>query len=401
MDQRQKTYFHIDVNSAFLSWEAVDRLKTGSKTDLRLVPSVVGGDESSRKGIVLAKSYPAKQYNIITGETLYAARQKCPHLIVVPPRHELYAQYSEEMLEFLEQYSPVIEKYSIDECFLEYTGLSHLWGDCLQAAHMIKDSIKEKLGFTVNIGISYNRLLAKMAGEFSKSDKVHTLWLDEIPAKLWPLPVEELYMVGRANVSRLHSLGIRSIGDLAGTAPERIKKHLKSYGEMIWNYARGVEDPEIFDRAPTAKGIGSSMTTPEDIKDAETACRCLLSLAETVGFRLREGKHSCSIVMVGLKDSAFRYYSHQRKLPFPTNSTREIYETAKDLFKEMWRGEPLRLLGLRVAKLSPSAARQMTLFAANKDKQNALDEVIDSIRSREGQQAVIRATLLCKNSNEK
>ena len=188
---------HIDVNSAFLSWEACYRLQQGDLLDLRTIPSIVGGNPDTRRGIVLAKSVPAKEFNIKTGESLYSALQKCPTLTIVAPRFDLYLKCSNSLIKLLEEYSPSIQRYSIDECFLDYTNMEQHFGDPLSAAHKIKERIKNELGFTVNIGISNNKLLAKMASDFQKPDAVHTLYPHEIKEKMWPLPVGDLFMVGR------------------------------------------------------------------------------------------------------------------------------------------------------------------------------------------------------------
>lgn len=398
MGQNRKILFHVDVNSAFLSWEAVHRLKQGSPLDLRSIPAVVGGNEDSRKGIVLARSQPAKSYGIYTGETLYQARKKCPQLVVTSPNHQVYAQYSAELFQLLQQYSPSIAKFSIDEGFLDFTGMENLFGKPIQAAYLIKDRIHAELGFTVNIGISCNKLLAKMAGELSKPNKVHTLWPEEIMSKLWPLPIQELYMVGRASVPILNSLGIRTIGDLAQTEQPKLERVLKSHGRLLWNYANGIEEPDVLTRENTVKGIGNSCTTPEDVQDQDTAYNYLLSLAESVAFRLREDNSLCNTVAVGLKDYQFKTYSHQRKLGYPTDLTQEIYDTVKILFREMWKGEPLRLLEVRVTDLSPNSSSQLTLFTPPKqEKLKNLDTVIDKIRTKNGKKAILRASLLQKD----
>jgi DNA polymerase-4 len=387
-----RTIFHIDVNSAYLAWEAVYRLQHGAKVDLRTIPAVVGGNEESRHGIVLAKSIPAKKYNIQTGETLFSARQKCPNLVVVPPNYGLYLKCSNALVSILREYSPIIQRFSIDECFLDYTGMEKLFGYPVEAAHVIKNRIRDELGFTVNIGISHNKLLAKMAGELSKPDKVHTLYPEEIPEKMWPLPVEELYMVGRATAPKLHMLGIRTIGDLARHNVKDLEIRLKSHGVLIWQYANGIENSLVRNSHIGIKGIGNSTTTPFDVEDIKTANMYLLSLTETVATRLREAGFCCNLVSVGLKNNNLRYYSHQRKLHAPTDSTDEIYCTAKELFKEMWKGEPLRHLGVRVSDLSPSNYVQLSLFS-HKDlvKMRALDKAVDYIRSKYGPQAITRA----------
>ncbi|MBZ4653437.1 MAG: nucleotidyltransferase/DNA polymerase involved in repair, partial [Peptococcaceae bacterium] len=347
-----KTIFHIDVNSAYLSWEAVFRFQHGSEIDLRTIPSVVGGDQESRRGIVLARSIPAKKYSIETGEILFSAKQKCPYLVVVPPNYSLYVKCSNAMLQILREYSSHLQRFSVDEVFLDYSGMEkHFWPP-VEAAYTIKDRIHLELGFTVNIGISSNKLLAKMAGELSIPNKVHTLYPHEIEEKLWPLPVNKLYMVGRATTSKLHAMGIRTIGDLAKTAPKRLEFRLKSHGFLIWRYAHGLEDSLVRNDPLGMKGLGNSTTTAFDVEDTETAHKFLLSLVETVAARLREAGYCCQLVSIGLKDTNFRYWSHQKKLFTATDSTEEIYSITKILLKECWKGQPLRQIGVHVSDLS-------------------------------------------------
>jgi DNA polymerase-4 len=292
--------FHIDVNSAYLSWEAVNRLQYGDTVDLRTIPSVVGGDESTRHGIVLAKSIPAKKYKIKTGETLFSARMKCPHLVVVPPHYDLYMRCSAAMHKILEEYSPCVQQFSIDEYFLDYTNMEKHFGKPIDAAFQIKNRIKKELGFTVNIGISTNKLLAKMASEFEKPDKVHTLFPYEIPEKMWPLPVENLFMVGRATAPKLRSKNIFTIGQLANTDPELLKYWLKSHGLLIWQYANGMDESPLRSEGLPIKGIGNSTTIAFDVTDKKTACMVLLSLTETVTMRLRDVKKCAYVISVSL-----------------------------------------------------------------------------------------------------
>ncbi len=390
-----RTIFHIDVNSAYLSWEAVFRLQHGSKIDLRTIPSVVGGDQENRRGIVLARSIPAKKYSIETGETLFSAKQKCPCLVVVPPNYSLYVKCSNAMLQILREYSSHLQRFSVDEVFLDYSGMEKHFGSPVEAAYTIKDRIHLELGFTVNIGISSNKLLAKMAGELSKPNKVHTLYPHEIEEKLWPLPVNNLYMVGRATAPKLHAMGIRTIGDLAKTDPKRLEFKLKSHGLLIWRYAHGLEDSLVRNDPLGMKGLGNSTTAAFDVEDTETAHKFLLSLVETVAARLREAGYCCQLVSIGLKDTNFRYWSHQKKLFVATDSTEEIYSITKILLKECWRGQPLRQIGVHVSKLSPNQFVQLSLFNhKNAEKKHKLDTVIDKIRAKHGSRALIRATFL-------
>ncbi|WP_148133958.1 DNA polymerase Y family protein [Candidatus Formimonas warabiya] len=388
----QRIVFHIDVNSAYLSWEAVYRLQHGALADLREIPSVVGGNEESRHGIVLAKSLPAKRFHIQTGETLYSARQKCPGLVVVPPHYWLYVECSNAMVQILREYSPEVQRFSVDECFLDYTKMDKHFGDPVKVANVIKNRIRDELGFTVNIGISVNKLLAKMAGELKKPDMVHTLYPDEIPEKMWPLPVKELIMVGRATAPKLHALGIHTIGDLAKCDVQLLESKLKSHGRLIWEFSNGIEGSSVRNDRPEMKGIGNSTTTPFDVTDEKTAFMFILSLTETVAMRLRDAGLCCSLVAVSIRNKDFISYARQRKIHYATDSTDEIYSIAKQLFREIWRDEPVRHLGVRVSALSLGKNSQLSFFT-QKDpvKMKALDSAVDNIRLKHGSRAITRA----------
>ena len=388
-----KLIFHIDVNSAFLSWTACGLLEEGGAddsascadltqkntpdpasdaavnapattlpaTDIREIASVIGGSEKSRHGIVLAKSTLAKQYGIVTGEPLFQARRKCPGLVVVPPNYQLYVRKSDQLIRMLHEYTPLIQQYSIDEAWMDMTGIQEAQADPMGFATRLKDRIHRELGFTVNIGISVNHLLAKMGSELQKPDRVHTLFPEEIPQKMWPLPVDELFFVGKTTAAHLHKLGIHTIGELARTDPGLLEMHLKKHGRAIWKYANGV----------------------------------ILSLCETVGARLRQDNMKISVVGVHVKDNSFTERSRQTSLRTPTNSTNLIYEESRRLFRELWDGRPLRLIGVFTSKAEQSEYEQLDLFqTARNEKQEKLDKAIDQIRKKYGEDSVRRARFL-------
>lgn len=393
---KDRIIFHIDVNSAYLSWTAVYNLQHGDSLDLREVPSIVGGDPESRHGIVLAKSIPAKKYGIQTGETLIEALKKCPELVIVPPSYNLYIKSSNALLDILREYTPHIQRYSVDECFLDLSNMEHLYGDYMELARNIKERIKRELGFTVNIGISNNKLLAKMASDFKKPNMIHTLFPGEIMEKMWPLPVEELFMVGRATAPKLHRLNIHTIGDLANHDINILKSSLKSHGVLIWNFANGIEDSIVRkSNYIEMKGMGNSATIPFDVEDSETAHMILLSLSETVGMRLRNSECCCSLVSVSIKTNKFMSYSHQRKLPFSTDSTLQIADTACNLFDEAWRGETIRHLGVSISELCSNEFHQVTMFdSKNCEKYRRLDRTIDDLRLKYGSGSVVRSVFI-------
>lgn len=392
-----KIIYHIDVNSAFLSWEAVYRLyHLGGQVDLREEVAAVGGNMAMRHGIILAKSIPAKQYHIQTGESIVEARQKCPHLKIVPPNYGLYEKCSLAFMEILRSYSPEVEQYSIDEAFVNMTGTQGLWGEPLAAADRIRNQIKNELGFTVNIGISENRLLAKMASDFRKPDMVHTLWRGEIEKKMWPLPVSDLFFVGRATTKKLHTLGIRTIGELAKTDPSILKYHLKTHGEVIWNFANGI-DVSIVQSVPQAnKGYGNSTTIAFDVCDASTAKLVLLALAETVGTRLRAAGVRAEVIAIGIKSYDLQYASRQMTLHNATNITIEIHRCACQLFDSLWDGSPIRHLGIHTSRIKDGMnMRQIDMFdKTDYEKLEKMDATTDRIRKRYGNDAVKRAVFI-------
>jgi DNA polymerase-4 len=355
-----KIIFHIDVNSAFLSWTAVDMLKNKENIDIRKIPSAIGGDPNNRRGVVLASSIEAKKFGVKTGESLYRAFGKCKNLKVYPPDFRLYHNCSNAMVEILKEYSSLIERFSIDECFLE---CSHFKGYEMKKAIEIKERIKKELGFTVNIGIGNNKLLAKMASEFEKPDKIHTIYKEEIREKMWNLPVGDLFMVGKASERKLKNLNIKTIGELANYDLNTLKTIFKSFGLKLYQYANGIDNSDINEeRKSKHKGIGNSTTLPYDIDDEEDAFNVLLELTNTVTYRLKKSELLASQISVSIRNSDFVTYSHQKTLINPTDDNDLIYNTVKQIFKEMYKHEPIRLLGVRVTKLTSNEVVQLTLF---------------------------------------
>lgn len=394
----ERIIFHVDVNSAFLSWEAVYRVKClGESLDLREIPSAVAGDVKKRHGIILAKSIPAGKQGVKTADTISDALKKCPDLLLVPPHYSLYENCSRAFLELLKEFAPVVEQYSIDEAYCDMTGTEALWGSPVVAANLIKDKIYRELGFTVNIGISNNKLLAKMASDFKKPNFVHTLFPNEIKKKMWPLPVSELFFCGRATEKKLRNLGMETIGDLAKADAALIRNHLKKHGEMLWTFANGLDVSAVQSEIPDNKGYGNSMTIPFDISDALTAYRILLSLCETIGMRLRRDTVKVSVIAVSIKNLALQSSRHQITRSIATNQTNELYQTAKQAFDELWDGHtPIRKLGVHTNRVSSEyAERQLDLFTINTyEKQQRLDKSIDAIRAKYGEEAVFRAAYL-------
>jgi len=393
----QRIVFHVDANSAFLSWTAVHRLKVlGEQVDLREIPSVVAGDKASRHSIILAKSAPAKKFGIQTGEPLFQALEKCPDLVVVPPDYGLYVETSRHFVRVLRQFSPLVEQYSIDEAWVDMTGTERLFGAPRLAAEAMRKRVLEELGFTVNIGISTNKLLAKMAGDFEKPNKVHTLFPEEMEEKMWPLPVRDLFLVGAATQAKLNKMGIYTIGELAQTELSVLKKRLGKYGETIWHFANGRNADAVAPVPAENKGYGNSTTTPRDVETHEQGYQVLLSLCETVAARMRKDGKCGSCVTVHLRTKDFVSYSHQCMLHGATNNTEQIFGAACEIFDEAWDGEtPLRQLGVQVTHLTQEPYQQYDLFSGvspeQYEKKLRLDETVDGLRDKFGEEIIRRA----------
>ena len=327
---------HIDVNNAFLSWTAIDLLEKGLNEDIRLIPSIIGGDESKRHGIVLAKSNIAKQFGIKTGETIYQAKKKCPQIRIFSARHEEYKKHSDKLYKLLLSYTNKIERFSIDECFIDFSDFIKSKEDFLKLAEELSGKIKKELLFTVNIGLSDNKILAKMASDFEKPDKIHTLYKDEIKNKMWNLPIEELFMVGKKSSEKLRSIGIIKIGDLARANKKIIVKRFGKFGALIWENANGINNDEVFFEQEEPKSIGNSVTLPKDYTDINELNKVLLSLSEKVGYRIRKSNLKAYTISIQIKTNEFLKYSHQKRLNKATSNTQEIYNTSKELLEKIY-----------------------------------------------------------------
>lgn len=381
----ERRILHVDVNNAFLSWTAVERLKNGEELDIRTIPAVIGGDENSRHGIVLAKSMKAKQCGIVTGEALYFARKKCPGVQVYQSDFSVYRKYSEELYKIFLEYTDKIERFSIDECFLDMTEFTKTREELIKKGYEINEKVKEELGFTVNVGIANNKLLAKMASDFEKPDKVHTLFIEEIQEKMWRLPISELFMVGRKTLPKLEMMQIKTIGDLAKSNKQTLTRKFGKHGILMWEYENGIDNSEVEYESSKPKCIGNSTTLAQDINDINKINEILLALSEQVCFRLRKQEMLAKVVNVQIKTKNFEVYSHQKTMDIPTDSTKRISNTAKELLKVLHRGQYIRLIGVSVSNLSEKAERQISLFDTEKtEKEEKLDKTIDLLKEKYG-----------------
>lgn len=397
----EKQILHVDVNNAFLSWTAVEMLKNGETLDIRTIPAIIGGDEEQRRGIVLAKSTMAKQIGIQTGEPIFFAKKKCPNIQIYQGNFSVYRKYSNKLYNLLLGYTDRIERFSIDECFLDMTGCIPKGKTLPEIAYEINKKVKEELGFTVNVGVAHNKLLAKMASDFQKPDKVHTLFEEEIEEKMWKLPVSELFMVGRKSLQKFQKMGIRTIKDLAMKDKNELIKTFGKYGKMIWEYANGIDNSEVAYEQEKPKGIGNSITLPYDYSDIEKIEEVLVALVEQVSYRLRERNMLAEVVNVQIKTNEFKVYSHQRKLIMPTDNTKIILEESKRLLNELYNNVPIRLIGVRVDKLSEKSEIQFSLFDNISKKQTKIDKVVDELKEKYGYDKITRAVKMNLDKNIK
>ena len=390
---------HIDVNNAFLSWTAVDLLNHGYKIDIRNIESIIGGDESQRHGIVLAKSMVAKRKGVKTADTIRDAKRKCNDLKIYPPNHKLYNEMSSSLFNLIANYTPDMEKLSVDECFIDYTKVRNLYGDPIKFAYKLKNEIKSKLGFTVNIGIANNKLCAKMASDFLKPDRVHTLFKNEVKEKMYPLQIEELYGVGKSSSKKLRELGINTIGDLANSSYECLYKYFKNQTIKLINSAKGIDDSVIVTKRSEVECISNSTTISYNLNTYEDIYKFLYPLVENVSSTLRKNNKYTSLIGVTLKDKYFKTYSHQRRLKNPTSNTDEIFKISKELVKELWNEEGIRLVGVSLSKFSTSLTHQISLFEDIKvvEESNELDKVLDKLKETYGNNIIKKASQIKYN----
>lgn len=391
----ERLIFHVDVNSAYLSWEAARQVAEG-KPDLRLIPSAIGGDREKRTGVILAKSIPAKKMGVKTGEPVGMALRKCPELILAKPDFRLYETNSKAFMDICRRYAPIVEKYSIDECFLDMSGTGVMYPDPIAIAAEIKDTIHNELGFTVNVGISDCKILAKMASDFEKPDKIHTLFPNEIEQKMWPLPVNELFSVGYHTAEKLRKAAVQTIGDLAkldlGILQGIVGRKL---GLQLHNYANGIDDAPVLSEPEAAKGYSNSVTLETDVTTAENAYSILLAISDSVTARMRLDEVKAYCVSVTIRGNDFKDRSHQRKLMEATDITQEVYEVSKQLFNELWKGMPLRLLGISLTELVHKDEAQTSLFPdERKEKAGKIDQAVDKIRGKYGTGTIMRGSTL-------
>ena len=354
--------FHIDVNSAFLSWSAVKLCMQG-KPDIRLVPSVVSGDPNDRRSIITAASIPAKKIGIRVPEPVSMALRKYPQLVIVRGDWEWYKQCSEGFIDICRSYSPVLQQFSIDECFIDMS-LRCTPENAVAVATQLKDQIKNTLGFTVNVGVGSNKLLAKMASDFEKPDKVHTLWSSEVESKMWPLPVRDLLWVGKKTEERLVAYGIKTIGQLAGICMGSLTRLVgQKFAAQLHENANGRDDSPVETEIAEAKSYSAERTFPKDLVDPKDIDRAMFNVACIVAHRIRRDDFRASVVSMFVKYKDFSVAQKQTSLEQPTDVTAVILNAARKMLTEVWDGvTPIRQVGMGVTKLTHESAVQMSLF---------------------------------------
>ncbi len=393
-----KIIFHIDINNAFLSWTAVKLLQEGYDKDIRTIPSIIGGDEEKRHGIVLAKSPVAKKYGIKTAETIYSAKKKCPKLEVYPPDMGLYHHMSDQFFEYLKKYSPDIEKLSVDECFMDMSHSKYLYDALLQLAYHIKEEIYRLFGFTVNIGVATSKICAKMASDMEKPNKVHTLFPDEIARKMWPLPVDDLYMVGKNAAIKLHEIGINSIGDLANCDEKVLAKIFGKQGKVLWNYANGHSDDLSNHRETKNHSVSTSLTFSTDIGEKNKLLQTLYRQVDDLGKELRKKKLYTDTIAILYKTADFVSYSKQLKIPTLTNSTEMLSKYVVNLLDQSWNDEKLRNIGVQFSNLTPVNRKQISIFSDEQadNRDDNIQNTVDKINDHYGTSIIRQANLFTK-----
>lgn len=358
----KRVIFHIDVNSAFLSWSAVKLLTEGGP-DIRLVPSAVSGDPSDRRSIITAASIPAKKLGIKTAIPVSMALRKCPNLVIVHSDWEWYRHCSTSFIDICRLYSPVLQQFSIDECFIDMTFRLYR-KDAAEVARALKDEIKEKLGFTVNVGVGSNKLLAKMASDFEKPDNVHTLWQDEVQEKMWPLPAGDLLWVGKKTRERLSAYGIYTIGDIARLPENSLARIVgKKFAAQMHDNANGIDNEPIITEFQEAKSISVERTFAKDIVNPEELDREMFKVACTVAHRLRRQGFRCTCVSMFIKFTDFSVAQKQCQISGPTDVTALILNEARRMLGDMWDGTaPIRQVGIGLSKFTKEETEQLMLF---------------------------------------
>ncbi len=380
---------HVDMNNFYASVECL------FAPQYRDVPMAVAGDEKSRHGIILAKNMLAKEKGVKTAEPIWQAKRKCPGLQILPPHHERYAHYSKLAKEIYCRYTDRVESFSLDECWLDVYGSGSLFGDGEEIAHKIRRQVKEELGLTVSIGVSYNKVFAKLGSDYKKPDAVTVFGRDSMEPVIWKMPCDALLFVGPRTAKTLQKFGLHTIGDIARMQPKAMNQMLGKLGDTLWRYANGLDDAPVtaLGEEQEVKTIGNSTTLPHDIT-TESEVRCaFLDLAETVAARLRKHGMKAGEVQITVRSADFEEYQRQRRLPVPVCDSQSLYRAAMELYRAENKRWAIRLLGIRAGHLVDAGETQMSLFAQEDgaERREKLESAVDQLRSRFGKDSVGRA----------
>jgi len=389
----ERIILHSDINNFYASVECLYNPSLTNK------PVAVGGNVENRHGIVLAKNYIAKRFNIKTGDTIWQAKQKCPYLVVVPPNYKQYMRFSRLAYEIYQEYTDQIEPFGLDESWLDVTGSTSLFGNGFNIANTIKSRIKYELGVTVSIGVSFNKVFAKLGSDMKKPNAITVITKEDFKEKVWCLPVRELLYVGPATTKKLKNFGIHTIGQLAKSSLQFIQSLLGKRGFMLWHFANGLDTSSVCNDGskPLIKSIGNSTTTPRDLSTIDDVKIILYKLSESVATRLREYNFKCRTVQITIRDNNLSSFERQMKLPIPGNNSKAIFDCALQLFtKNHIPFVPVRSLGVRATNLYKEDYTQLSHLTelVSLQNQDTLESTIDNIRNRFGHFSVQRGIML-------
>ena len=390
-DVMERTILHSDCNCFYASVEMLHHPET------RNVPMAVGGDPEARHGIVLTANYIAKRAGVKTGMALWQARQACPQVVFVPPHYDQYIRFSKYAREIYSDFTDLQQPFGLDECWLDVTPSAGIKGDGLRIAEEISRRIKKELGITVSIGVSWNKIFAKLGSDYKKPDAITAFTRDNYRGLVWPLPASDLFYVGRATTAKLCRMGIMTIGDIAESDPELLHSHFGKVGYVLYTYANGWNDDPVYKEGYEApvKSVGNSCTTPRDLTTDLDVRIIQQALSESVCARLRENGFLCRTVEISVRTNGLIWFSRQKKLKQPTNVTDEVVKAAWELFKANYSWEaPIRSLGVRGTDLvTGQIPVQLDLFMneQQREKKRKMDRAVDEIRRRFGYYAVQKA----------
>lgn len=389
---KERVILHSDLNNFYASVECLYHPEYRGK------PLAVLGDPEARHGIVLAKNYEAKSHDVKTGDPMWMAKQKCPDIIFVPPHYDLYMKHSKLVREIYAEYTDKVEPYGLDECWLDVTGSTMLFGSGQEIADKLRERIKFELGVSVSVGVSFNKIFAKLGSDMKKPDATTVIESERFKEIVWPLPVKELLYVGRATHNKLRRKGIFTIGDLADTNPENLRFWLGKMGVVLWQFANGLDTSPVSNIGAKSmiKTVGNSTTAPRDLISDEDIKITLMVLSESVSARLREYGFICRTVQIGIRDNELNWIERQGKLEIPNRTAKSIFELAFSLFKKHTNGKPIRSLSVRACDLEPLDHVQLSLLpdVSQLQKQEELEAAMDNLRNRFGHFSVQKGLML-------